>query len=62
MMSNNFWDEDQKKLFRSILREYEAEGYTHSEANTLAKKEVDEIMEQKIGLVHQIWEDTYEEE
>jgi len=61
-MSKNFWDQDRKKLFRSLLKEYEEEGYDKSEARALAKEEVDGIMQTKLELVHQIWEDSSEEE
>ena len=60
-MSKNLWVEERKKLLRSILKEYKDEGYDQKEASNMAKEEVNEIMNQKIGLVHQIWEDSYEE-
>ncbi len=48
-------------LFHKLYKEYEDEGYDNKECSSLAKKDVDCIMEDKIELVHQIWEDTYEE-
>ena len=60
-MSKNLWIEERKKLLQSISKEYRDEGYDQKEANNMAKEEVNEIMDQKIGLVHQIWEDSYEE-
>tara|TARA_R110001632_G_scaffold76431_1_gene173453 strand:+ start:346 stop:528 length:183 start_codon:yes stop_codon:yes gene_type:complete len=60
-MSKNLWIEERKKLLQSISKEYKDEGYDQKEANNMAKEEVNEIMDQKIGLVHQIWEDSYEE-
>jgi|TARA_R100001377_G_scaffold1045_1_gene872 hypothetical protein len=60
-MSKNFWVIERKKLLRSVVKEYEEEGYDRKEATNMAKEEVNEIMDQKLGLVHQIWEDTYEE-
>mgnify|MGYP003633224851 FL=1 len=60
-MSKNFWVTERKKLLRSVVKEYEEEGYDRKEATNMAKEEVNEIMDQKLGLVHQIWEDTYEE-
>ena len=60
-MSKNLWLEERKKLLRSISKEYKDEGYDQKEATNMAKEEVNEIMDQKLGLVHQIWEDTYEE-
>jgi len=60
-MSKNYWVIERKKLLRSVVKAYEDEGYDRKEATNMAKEEVNEIMDQKLGLVHQIWEDTYEE-
>jgi len=43
------------------LKEYKEEGYDHTEAITLAKKEVDEVMSTRTELVDHIWDETYEE-
>tara|TARA_R110000787_G_scaffold282695_1_gene394722 strand:+ start:43 stop:228 length:186 start_codon:yes stop_codon:yes gene_type:complete len=60
-MSKNLWELERKMLFHKLYKEYEDEGYDNKECSSLAKKDVDCIMEDKIELVHQIWEDSYEE-
>jgi|TARA_R110000751_G_scaffold10740_2_gene38809 hypothetical protein len=61
-MSKNLWDQERKVLFKNLLKEYETEGYTREEANTLARKEVNEVMLDKEDFVNKIWDQAYEEE
>ena len=61
-MAKNLWDIERKTLFISVLRDYQYEGYDKEEAKKLAKKDVDDIMNEKISFVSNIWDDTYEED
>ncbi len=61
-MAKNLWDIERKTLFISVLRDYQDEGYDKEEAKKLAKKDVDDIMNEKISFVSNIWDNTYEED
>ena len=50
-MSKNFWQRDRKSIYRSLVKEYQREGYTHKEAKKFAKEETDEIMADKESFV-----------
>jgi hypothetical protein len=45
-------------MFWDLVREYKEEGYNSTEAKTLAKKEVDEVMADKKDLVTKLYNDT----
>ena len=60
-MTKNLWEQERKSLLYSKIKEYLEEGYDRSEAKSLAKKEVDEIMSDKEGFVSEIWDSSYEE-
>ena len=60
-MTKNLWEQERKSLLYSKIKEYEEEGYDRSEAKSLAKKEVDEIMTDKEGFVSELWDSSYEE-
>tara|TARA_R100001377_G_scaffold64489_1_gene40000 strand:+ start:234 stop:419 length:186 start_codon:yes stop_codon:yes gene_type:complete len=61
-MTKNLWEQERKSLLYSKTKEYEEEGYDHSEARTLAKKEVNEVMEEKEDFVSKLWDNSYEED
>ena len=54
-MSLNLWDKDRNKMFWTFVKEYQEEGYTKQEAKKLAKKEVDEVMEDKTSFVNELY-------
>jgi len=58
-MTKNLWQKERQHLFRDLVRQYSAEGYTQKEAKKLAKQEIDEIMEDKENFVKNIWRETY---
>ncbi len=60
-MTKNLWEQERKSLLYSKIKEYLEEGYDRSEAKSLAKKEVDDIMSDKEGFVSEIWDSSYEE-
>ena len=60
-MTKNLWEQERKSLLYSKIKEYVEEGYDRSEAKSLAKREVDEIMSDKEGFVSELWDSSYEE-
>lgn len=54
-MSLNLWDKDRNKMFWTFVKEYQEEGYTKQEAKKLAKKEVNEVMEDKKDFVNELY-------
>lgn len=62
MMSKNLWQKERRTIFKSLLKEYEAEGYSRREAGQLARKESNEIMVDKEDFINNIWDESYEEE
>ena len=61
-MDRNLWDQDRRSIFKNLLKEYQEEGYSKEEAGVMARKEANEIMEEKEGFISDIWNSTYEEE
>ena len=60
-MATNLWQKERSGLMRDLIREYVDEGYVYKEAKKLAKKEADNIMEDKVSFVHELWEDTFDD-
>ena len=60
-MAKNLWQKERSGLMRDLIREYVDEGYVYKEAKKLAKKEADNIMEDKVSFVHELWEDTFDD-
>jgi len=58
-MSKNLWQKERQHLFRGLVKQYSNEGYTQKESKRLAKKEIDEIMEDKEDFVRNILRDTF---
>jgi hypothetical protein len=54
-MSTNLWDKERNKMFWTFVKEYQEEGYTKQEAKKLAKKEVNEVMEDKNNFVNELY-------
>ena len=54
-MSLNLWDKERNKMFWTFVKEYQEEGYSKQEAKKLAKKEVNEVMEDKKDFVNQLY-------
>tara|TARA_R110000824_G_scaffold43088_6_gene126401 strand:- start:8320 stop:8505 length:186 start_codon:yes stop_codon:yes gene_type:complete len=50
----NFWDKDRKSIYRSLVKEYQREGYEIKDAKRLAQMETDEIMEDKEYFVNNL--------
>ena len=60
-MSKNLWQKERSGLMRDLIREYVDDGYAYQEARKLAKKEADNIMEDKVSFVHDLWEDSFDD-
>ena len=58
-MSKNLWQKERQQLFRELVKQYSGEGYTQKESKKLAKKEINEIMEDKEDFVRKIWKETF---
>ena len=52
-MSKNLWQKERSGLMRDLIREYVDDGYAYKEAN--------DIMEDKVSFVHELWEDTFDD-
>jgi hypothetical protein len=50
----NFWDKDRKSIYRSLVKEYQREGYDMKDAKRLAKMETDEVMADKEYFVNNL--------
>ena len=50
----NFWDKDRKSIYRSLVKEFQREGYEMKDAKRLAKMETDEIMADKEYFVNNL--------
>jgi|TARA_R100000084_G_C4579464_1_gene113111 hypothetical protein len=60
-MGKNLWQKERSGLVRDLIREYVEDGYEYKEAQKLAKKEADNIMEDKVSFVHDLWEESFDD-
>ena len=58
-MPKNLWQKERNNLFRDLVRQYSQEGYTQKESKKFAKKETDEIMEDKEDFVTNLWRESF---
>ena len=58
-MANTMLQRERQRLFRSITRQYKAEGYNVKESKRLAKREVDDIMSDKEAFVDNFIRETW---
>jgi|TARA_R100000687_G_C6383917_1_gene133994 hypothetical protein len=58
-MTNTMLQRERQRLFRSITRQYKAEGYDVKESKRLAKREVDDIMSDKEAFVDNFIKETW---
>ena len=56
-MTKALWEKERNTMFWDLYREYKEEGYNNSEAKALAKKEVDEVIEDKQDIVSYLLSD-----
>ena len=57
-MPKQIWEKERNVMFWDLVREYKEDGYSGTEAKTLAKKEVDEVMADKKDLVNKLYNET----
>jgi len=58
-MPKNLWQKERNNLFRDLVRQYSQEGYTQKESKKFAKKEIDEIMEDKEDFITNLWKESF---
>jgi len=58
-MANSLLQRERQKIFRSITRQYKAEGYDIKESKRLAKMEVDDIMSDKEAFIDNFMKDMW---
>ena len=60
-MKTSLWRQEQSQVYREFLKEYLAEGYDFKEAKELAKKDTEEVMEDKLDFVEELWDNTLDD-
>jgi len=57
-MTKQLWEKERNQMFWDLVREYKEDGYDTKEAKQLAKKEVNEVMEDKKDLADKLFNDA----
>ena len=57
-MDTSLWKQEQSQVYREFLKEYLTEGYDFKEAKELAKKDTEEVMEDKLDFVEELYDNT----
>ena len=57
-MTKQLWEKERNQMFWDLVREYKEDGYDSKEAKQLAKKEVNEVMEDKKDLADKLFNDA----
>ena len=60
-MAKNLWQKERSGILRELIREYVDDGYSYREAKKFAKKEADNIMEDKVSFINELWEDSFDD-
>ena len=60
-MKTSLWRQEQSQVYREFLKEYLTEGYDFKEAKELAKKDTEEVMEDKLDFVEELWDNSLDE-
>jgi len=58
----NLWDQERKKIFRELYRQYLDEGYNHKEAKRLAAEEAEDLASTEIDFIKGIITAEYGED
>ena len=58
-MTKNLWQKERSAIFRDLFRQYSEEGYNPKESRKLARREVDEIMQDKEDFIENLLSDTF---
>lgn len=59
-MTRNIWDHERKQLLKDITSEFLEEGYGRKEAKEMARREVAELMADKMNVVDEVFDGDYE--
>ena len=59
VMVKNLWDRERNNIFRHLVKQYRNEGYSHKDSKSLAKQEVNEVMEDKENFVQNILKESF---
>ena len=60
-MKTSLWRQEQSQVYREFLKEYLTEGYDFKEAKELAKKDTEEVMEDKLDFVEELWDNKLDD-
>ena len=60
-MKTSLWRQEQSQVYREFLKEYLTEGYDFKEAKELAKKDTEEVMEDKLDFVENLYDNTLDD-
>lgn len=60
-MTKQLWEKERNQMFWDLVREYKEDGYDTKEAKQLAKKEVNEVMEDKKDLADKLFNDALDD-
>ena len=60
-MSKNLFQKERHNIFRHLVDQYSNEGYSQKESKKLAKKETDEIMEDKESFMNILLKETFDD-
>lgn len=58
-MTKNLWQKERNNIFKYLVKQYIEEGYDNKQAKSLARQEVDQVMEDREGFVNNIWKETF---
>tara|TARA_B100000949_G_C14216709_1_gene422674 strand:+ start:867 stop:1052 length:186 start_codon:yes stop_codon:yes gene_type:complete len=61
-MVKNIWDKERESLFREFTHDFMEEGYSKREARKMAKREVADIMAEKLDFVADLVDETFKED
>jgi len=60
-MTKNLWERERNNIFQHLVKQYRDEGYSHKEAKSLAKQEVNEVMEDKESFMNILLKETFDD-
>ena len=58
-MAKNLWQRERNNIFQYLVKQYINEGYSTKEARSLAKQELNEVMEDKENFVKNLWKESF---
>ena len=57
-MTKPIWEQERNLMFWDLVREYKEDGYNNKEAKQLAKRDVNEVFEDKKDFVNDLFDIT----